>query len=313
MKEKIIIIWSWPAWHTAWIYAWRAMLEPIMFEWNMAWWVSAWWQLTTTNEVENFPWFPTWIDWKELMERMREQSINSWVKIFTETVDKVDISKRPFKVFVWDKEYETETLLISTWATARRLRIIWEEEYWQKWISACAICDWALPIFRNKELWVVWWWDSAIEEALHLTKYASKVYLFVRSEKLRASKVMQQRAMNNDKIEIVWNSEIVEAIWDMILRKIIVLNNKENKKYEMEIWWLFYAIGHTPNTGFLEWQLELDETWYIITKKWTTETSVPWVFAAWDVQDKKYRQAITSAWTWAMAAIEIEKFLEDNK
>ncbi len=307
--ENVIIIWSWPAWHTAWIYTWRAMLDPLMFEWNMAWWVSAWWQLTTTNEVENYPWFPNWISWPKLMEEMRQQSVNSWVRIETKTVDKVDLSWKPFKVFVWDDVYETKTIIISTWAIAKRLGIKWEDDFWQKWISACAVCDWALPVFRNKELWIVGWWDSAIEEALHLTKFASKVYMFVRRDEFRASKVMQQRAFDNDKIEILWNTEVKEAMGEMLLQKVLVYNNKDDEYYEKDLWWLFYAIWHKPNTDFLEWQLDLDDDGYIITKAGTTKTSVEWVFAAWDVQDKHYRQAVTSAGTWCMAAIDIENYL----
>lgn len=308
--ENLIIIWSGPAWHTAGIYAWRAMLAPIMFEWNMAWWVSAGWQLTTTNEVENFPGFPNWINGTELMEKMREQSLNSWVKIETKTVDKVDLSSSPFAVYVGDDVYKTKSLIISTWAIAKRLWIKWESEFWQKGISACAICDWALPIFRNKVLWVVGWGDSAIEEADHLSKYASKVYMFVRRDEFRASKVMQQRAFDNEKIEILWNTEIKEAKWENVIKSVVVYDNKNDRDYDLEIWWLFYAIGHTPNTKFLDWQIELDQDWYIITKSWTTQTSVPWVFAAGDVQDKKFRQAITSAGTGCMASMEVEKYLK---
>lgn len=308
--EKVIIVWSWPAWHTAAIYTARAMLNPIMFEWYMAWGVTAGWQLTTTTDVENFPGFPDWIQWTELMNKMRQQSINCWTRIYTNTVTNVDLSKKPYTVYTDDwNSYQTQWLIIATWAIAKKLWIPGEKEFWQKWISACAVCDGGMPVFRNKELWVVWGWDAAVEEAIYLTKFASKVYLFVRRDQLRASKVLQDRLAQSDSIEVVWNSEVKEAKWDMILRSIVVYNNKKDEFYEMNISWLFYAIWHNPNIEFLWWQLETDEDGYIITTPGTTQTSVDWVFAAGDVQDKKYRQAITSAWSWCMAALELEHYL----
>ncbi len=320
--RKMIIIWSWPAGHTAAIYAGRAMLEPLMFEWRMAWWVAAWWQLTTTTEVENYPWFPTWITGPELMMNMREQSLNSGCEIITKTVDRVEFSQdprvTPHKVFVWKDTYTAETIVIATGATAKRLWLPWEEKYWQRGISACAVCDGALPIFRDKELIVIGWWDSACEEANFLTKFASKVTMLVRRDVLRASKVMQQRVFDNPKIEILWNTEWVEIVWDGdVMTGMNIINNSTQETSELTAWWLFYAIWHKPNTGFLENQLALDDAWYLLVKAWTaqtfsfgTETAMPWVYAWWDVQDKKYRQAITSAGTWCMAALEAEHFLQ---
>jgi len=307
--EKLIIIWSWPAWHTAAIYAARANLNPLMFEWFMAWWVAAWWQLTTTTTIENFPWFPDGIDGTQLMMNMRQQSINSWTKILTETVDSIDLSSKLFKINVWTSVYETESIILSTWATAKRLGIPWEETYRQKWISACAICDGWLPMFRNKNIVVIWWWDVAVEEALHLTHFASKVYLIVRRDVLRASQAMQKKLNDNPKIETLRNTESTEAIWDQFLTWLKIKNNKTGEESLLECSGLFYAIWHTPNTSFLNWQINLDENWYIITMPGTTQTNIVWVFAAWDVQDKKYRQAITSAWTGCMAALEAEKYL----
>ena len=307
--EKLIIIWSWPAWHTAAIYAARANLHPLMFEWFMAWGTAAWWQLTTTTTIENFPWFPDWIDGTQLMINMRQQSINSWTRILTETVDNVDLSSHPFKVNVWSLVYETQSIIIATWATAKRLGIPWEEKYRQKWISACAICDWWLPMFRNKNIIVIWWWDVAVEEALHLSHFAAKVTLLVRRDILRASQAMQKKLTENPKIEILRNTESIEAIWDQFLSWLKIKNNKTDQESLLECAWLFYAIWHTPNTSFLNWQISLDENWYIITQAWTTQTNVSWIFAAGDVQDKKYRQAITSAWTGCMAALEVEKYL----
>lgn len=338
IMEKLIIIWSWPAWHTAAIYAARANLSPLMFEWFMAWGVAAWWQLTTTTTIENFPWFPDWIDGTQLMNNMRQQSINSWTKIITETVDSLDLSSSPFKVNVWKKVYETQSIILATWATAKRLWIPWEETYRQKWISACAICDWWLPMFRNKTLVVIGWWDVAVEEALHLTHFASKVILLVRRDVLRASQAMQKKLMANTKVEILRNTESIQAVWDQFLTWLKIKNNKTDQESLLECAGLFYAIWHTPNTSFLNWQINLDENWYIITywrlcddaisgrtiltteqetkfkdskQRYMTCTSISWVFAAWDVADKKYRQAITSAWTGCMAALEAEKYISE--
>lgn len=308
--ENLIIIWSGPAWHTAAIYAARANLKPLMFEGFMAGWVAAWWQLTTTTVVENFPWFPDWIDGTMLMMNMRQQSLNAWTRIETKTVDKVDLSQNPFKVFVWNDVIETKSIIIATWATAKRLWMKWEDLFRQKWISACAVCDGGLPMFRNQPIVVVWWWDVALEEAMHLSHFGSKVYVIVRRDVLRASKAMQDKAMANQKLEFVRNSEVQEAFGNQFLEW-VKIKNKDWSESTLKCKWMFYAIGHTPNTEFLWWQVELDETWYIQTIPWTAKTSVEWVFAAWDVQDKKYRQAITSAWTWCMAALEAEAFVNN--
>jgi len=305
--EKVIIIWSGPAGHTSAIYAARANMQPLMFEGFMAGGIAAWWQLTTTTVIENFPWFPTWIDGTQLMMNMREQSINSGARVETMTVDKVDLSSNPFKVYSWGQEYETKSIIIATWAIARRMWIPGETTYWQKGISACAVCDWALPIFRNKPVIVIWWWDSAIEEANHLTHFASQVIMLVRKDEFRASQAMQKRAFENPKIKIIRNTEILEAVWENLLTWVKVKNNKTGEELLIEAAWLFYAIGHTPNTRFLDGQVATDDMWYIVTTPGTTQTSVSWVFAAWDVQDKKYRQAITSAGTGCMAALEAEK------
>lgn len=309
--HKLIIIGSWPAWHTAWIYAAKALLHPLLFEWFMAWGIAAGGQLTTTTIVENFPWFPEGIKWVELMDHMRQQSINAWVDILTKTVDSVDLSKRPFKVVAGNEEYFAESLIIATGATAKRMNLPWEPRYWQRGISACAVCDWGLPLFRNKKLLVVWWWDAALEEALYLTRFASEVVLLVRRDVFRASKAMQAKVENNDKISVLWNTEAQEALWDgKVLTHVRVKNNKTGETFDIECWGLFYAIGHRPNTEFLNGQVDIDDSWYIITEKGSTKTSVEGVFAAWDVQDKVFRQAVTSAWTGCMAAMEAEKFLE---
>ena len=309
--KKVIIVGSGPAGHTAAIYAGKALLEPLMFEGFMAGGIAAGGQLTTTTVIENFPGFPTGIDGSELMMQMRQQSLNSGAQIQTLTVDSVDLSSKPFKVNVGNDTYTADTLIIATGATAKRMGLKGETEFWQKGISACAICDGGLPIFRNKKIVVIWGGDAAMEEAIHLTHFASEVVVLVRKDTLRASKAMQERALNNSKITFMRNTEAEEAIGDKFLTGVSVINNKTGEKSLIECAGLFYAIGHQPNTAFLNGQLELDEAGYILTKPGTTQTSIAGVFAAGDVQDKKYRQAITSAGSGCMAALEAEKYLQE--
>jgi thioredoxin reductase (NADPH) len=307
--ENLIIIGSGPAGHTAAIYAGRGKLNPLMYEGLLAGDVAAGGQLTTTTEVENFPGFPKGIMGPLLMELMREQSISCGTRIKTETVDRVDLSQRPFKVFVGDQTIETKSVIIATGATAKRMNLPGEERLWQKGISACAVCDGALPIYRNKTLVVVGGGDSAVEEAVFLTKFASKVVMLVRRDVFRAQPVMEDRAKKNSKIEIMFNTVPVEVVGDKMLNGVKIKNVKTGAESTVEAGGLFYAIGHVPNTAFLGGQLELDETGYIKTKPGTTKTSVDGVFACGDVQDKVYRQAITAAGTGCMAALECEKFL----
>ena len=307
--HKVVIIGSGPAGHTAAIYTARAELSPKMYEGQMAGGVAAGGQLTTTTEVENFPGFPEGIGGFELMMNMRAQSENCGASIETETVDDVDLSATPFKVTIGEKAVTADTLIIATGATAKRMGVPGETELWQKGISACAVCDGALPLFRNKPLVVVGGGDSACEEATFLTKFASKVYLLVRRDELRASKVMQERAKTNEKIDILWNTELVEALGDGILSQVKVVNNKTNETTLLDANGLFYAIGHKPNTDFLKGQVALDDTGYIVTEKGSTKTNVDGVFACGDVQDKTYRQAITAAGSGCMAAMEAENFL----
>ena len=246
------------------------------------------------------------------MDKMREQSIHCGTRIKTETVDKVDLSSRPYKVFVGDQVVETKSIIIATGATAKRMNLPGEERLWQRGISACAVCDGALPIFRNKVLVVVGGGDSAVEEATYLTKFAGKVIMLVRRDVLRASKVMQDRAKNNPKIEIRFNTAPIEVLGEKFLTGVKVESTVDRQQSVIEAGGLFYAIGHVPNTSFLEGQLELDDTGYIKTKPGTTYTSKEGVFAAGDVQDKIYRQAITSAGTGCMAALEAERFLSEH-
>jgi thioredoxin reductase (NADPH) len=313
MAEKIVIIGSGPAGHTAAIYAARANLNPVMFEGFMAGGVAAGGQLTTTTEVENFPGFPEGIDGTELTQLFREQSQKYGTTIHTQTVTKVDFSKRPFLIYSDDEVTEAEAVIIATGATAKRMHIEGEHEFWQRGISACAVCDGALPIFRNKPLAVIGGGDSAVEEATHLTKFASKVYLIHRRDKLRASQIMQKRAMENPKIEILWNKEVIKAEGGAGgLSGIRLKDTVDSQESDLEVGGMFYAIGHKPNTDIFTNILDLDETGYIITKPGTTQTNIPGVFAAGDVQDKVYRQAITAAGTGCMAALEAERWLEEQ-
>jgi thioredoxin reductase (NADPH) len=308
--EKVIIIGSGPAGHTAAVYAARADLNPLMFEGFMAGGVAAGGQLTTTTDVENYPGFPEGIMGPELMDQMRAQSIRFGTRIKTETVDSVDLSKRPFAVTIGSTTWYSETIILATGATAKRLGLPGEDTYWQRGMSACAVCDGALPIFRNKPLVVIGGGDSACEEASYLAKFGSTVTLLVRRDELRASKAMQKRVLENEKITVLWNTNALEVLGDgTLMNQVRVKNNKTGEEQTLDASGLFYAIGHEPNTAFLNGQLSTDETGYIVTSGDSMATDVPGVFACGDVQDKTYRQAITAAGTGCMAALEVERFL----
>ena len=314
MSEKVIIIGSGPAAHSAAVYAARAELKPLLFEGFMAGGIAAGGQLTTTTDVENYAGFHDGIQGPQLMVYMRKQSVHHGTRIITETVDSVKLDKRPFTVISESGDtYQTDTLIIATGATAKRLNINGEEVYWQHGISACAVCDGALPLFRNKPLMVIGGGDAACEEASFLTKYGSVVYMIVRRDQLRASQIMQHRVRSNPKIKILWQNKPIEASGENnLLTHVKIESTTETKdQKQIEVSGLFYAIGHLPNTAFLNGQLKTDDTQYIITKPGTTHTSVEGVFAAGDVQDKVYRQAITSAGTGCMAALDTEKYLSE--
>eukprot|EP00668_Euglena_longa_P016690 GGOE01020980.1.p1 GENE.GGOE01020980.1~~GGOE01020980.1.p1 ORF type:complete len:335 (-),score=132.71 GGOE01020980.1:566-1528(-) len=311
---RLAIIGSGPAGHTAAIYAGRAQLKPIMFEGFMASGVAAGGQLTTTTEVENFPGFSKGISGPVLMQEMRQQSLNCGAEIITETVEKIDLSKRPFKFDVEDISYEAEAVIIATGATAKRMHLPGEETYWQRGMSACAVCDGALPLFRDQTLVVVGGGDSACEEAAFLTKFAKKVIMLVRREQMRASKVMVQRAIDHPKVEIMWNTIPVEVVGDgKLMTGVKVKDTKTGEDGLVDARGFFYAIGHNPNTAFLDNQVKLDAAGYIITKPGTTETSVPGVFACGDVQDHQWRQAVTAAGSGCMAALQAEHLLTNGE
>ncbi|GAB0498059.1 hypothetical protein MMPV_010108 [Pyropia vietnamensis] len=314
--RDVIIIGSGPAAHTAAIYAARAERRPLMFEGMLAAGVAAGGQLTTTTEVENFPGFPGGLSGPDLTERFRAHSIDAGAEIITETVSAVDVGVRPFKVSTeWGGTYFAHALIIATGATARRLDIpgageTGPEAYWQRGVSACAVCDGAAPPFREKPLAVIGGGDTAMEEALFLAKYGSSVTIVHRRDELRASKVMQRRALAHPKVRVAYSAGVVAAKGDGTLLKSIVLKDlKSGGTTEQPCNGLFFAVGHVPNTSFLGGQVTLDADGYIVTKPGTTRTSVDGVFAAGDVQDKQWRQAVTAAGSGCMAAMELEHFM----
>ncbi|KAJ4552245.1 thioredoxin-disulfide reductase [Exophiala dermatitidis] len=319
---KVAIIGSGPAGHTAAIYLSRAELKPVMYEGMLAGGTAAGGQLTTTTEVENYPGFAKGIGGSELMDEMRAQSLRFGTEIITETITKVDLKSRPFRLW---REYEdgeedepahtADAVIIATGANARRLNLPGEDKYWQNGISACAVCDGAVPIFRNKPLVVIGGGDSAAEEAMFLTKYGSHVTVLVRKDKLRASKTMAKRLLANPKVTVKFNHVAVEVQGENkprgLMTHLKIKNVVTSEEEVLEANGLFYAVGHDPATGLVKGQVDTDEDGYIVTKPGTSYTSVPGVFAAGDVQDKRYRQAITSAGSGCMAALEAEKYLAD--
>ncbi|MEB3181345.1 MAG: thioredoxin-disulfide reductase [Nostocaceae cyanobacterium] len=308
--ENVVIIGSGPAGYTAAIYAGRANLKPVVFEGFQAGGLPGG-QLMTTTEVENFPGFPQGITGPELMDKMKAQAERWGAELYTEDVIEVDLSQRPFTVRSEEREFKTQSIIIATGATAKRLGLSSEHQFWSRGISACAICDGATPIFHGQELAVIGAGDSAAEEAIYLTKYGSKVNMLVRSEKMRASKAMQDRVLSNPKITVHWNTQAVDVFGNGHMEGVKLRNTKTGEESEIPAKGLFYAIGHTPNTSLFKGQLELDEVGYIVTHG-SVETSVEGVFAAGDVQDHEFRQAITAAGTGCMAAMLAERWLSSN-
>ena len=302
--ENVIIIGSGPAGLTSAVYTARANLKPLMIEGE-----EAGGQLMITTEVENFPGFEHGITGPELIAVMRKQAERFGTRFMTRNVTKVDFSSRPFKVYVGDQLHLAKTVIVSTGASAKLLGLPSEKQYMSRGVSACATCDGAF--FRNVEVGVVGGGDTAMEEAQFLTRFASKVYVIHRSESFRASKIMVERAQKNPKIEFVYNTVVEEVIGDgKSMTAVKLKSTKTNEIIEKQLQGLFIAIGHQPNTKLFKDILDMTEVGYLKTKPGTSYTNIPGVFAAGDVQDSVYRQAITAAGTGCMAAIDAERWLE---
>jgi thioredoxin reductase (NADPH) len=306
--HKVLIIGSGPAGHTAAIYAARANLKPIMLEGIVAGGVPGG-QLMITTEVENFPGFPKGITGPELMDHFKQQSLRFGTEIISADVEKVDFDVHPFRVWTADAEYTAETVIIATGARARWLGLDSERELQNRGVSACATCDGYF--FRNQHVAIVGGGDTAMEEANYLAGLCASVTLIHRRRELRASKIMQQRALKNPKIKFLWDSEVAEVhdVKAGTVNGLTIRNTVNGELSKLDVQGLFIAIGHTPNTEIFQGKLKLDENGYIVTKPGTTQTSISGVFAAGDVQDHVYRQAVTAAGTGCMAAIEAERWI----
>jgi thioredoxin reductase (NADPH) len=306
--ENNIIIGSAPPGHTAAIYAARANLKPLMFEGFSAGGVPGG-QLMITTDVENYPGFPEGVTGPELMDALRKQSSRFGTRIVTQDVEAVDFSKRPFKVRSEGKDHFAKAVIIATGASARYIGLESEKRLYNRGVSACATCDGALPMFRNKELIVVGGGDTAMEEASFLTRFASKVHLVHRRGEFRASRIMLARARENAKINIMTPFVVEEILGGEVVEGVRLKHVESGAKREMQVAGVFVAIGHTPNTSVFGKQIELEETGYIKTRDRGTYTSVEGVFACGDVQDHVYRQAITAAGSGCQAAIDAERWL----
>ena len=310
-KTKCLIMGSGPAGYTAAIYAARADLNPIVYQG-----MEPGGQLTTTTEVDNFPGYPEGVEGPKMMEDLQKQAERFGADVRWGMINDVDTSERPFKVKVDDgTELLAETLIIATGATAKYLGLETEEKFKGGGVSACATCDGFF--YKGKDVVVVGGGDTAAEEATYLANMCNKVYLIHRRDELRASKAMQKRVLNTPNIEVLWNHEVKEIVgveegFTKALNGVIVFNNKTGDERKLNVDGYFVALGHTPNTGLFTGKLEIDDNGYLITKPDSTATSVKGIFAAGDVQDKHFRQAITAAGTGCMSAIESERFLGEQ-
>jgi thioredoxin reductase (NADPH) len=300
--REIIVIGGGPAAYTAALYSARANLNPLVIE-GFAWGG----QLMITSDVENYPGYADGVLGPEMMQDLRRQAERFGTEFLTDDVTKVDFSERPFRVWVGDDEYRAEAIVVSTGANARQLGVASEKRLQGRGVSYCAVCDAAF--FKEKEIVVVGGGDSAMEEATFLAKFASKVTVIHRRESFRASPIMVDRARSNDKIEFLLDSVVEEVLGEETVTGVVVRNLKTNEQTELPADGFFVAIGHDPNTALFRGQLDMDEAGYIETKGKTTETNVEGVFAAGDVQDHVYRQAVTAAGSGCMAALDAERFL----
>ena len=305
MTDQMVIIGSGPAGLTAAIYAARAGLDPLMIEG-----FERGGQLMITTDVENFPGFPDGIMGRELMEQIRKQAERFGTRIVSQDVTAVDFSERPFKIWVGKDEYTAESVIISTGASARWLGIEGEKRLTGFGVSACATCDGFF--FREKELVVIGGGDSAMEEALFLTKFATKVTIVHRRDEFRASTIMAQRVFDHPKIDVIWDTVATEVLGDTVVEGVKLSNLKTGELTEFRTDGVFVAIGHDPNTKVFVDQIELDSEGYIAVAPGTTQTSVEGVYAAGDVTDKVYRQAVTAAGLGCQAALDAERWLESH-
>jgi thioredoxin reductase (NADPH) len=313
LSEKIVIVGSGPAAWTAALYASRANLDPVVYEGEGSREMIPGGQLMWTTDIENYPGFPKGIGGQELMSSMKEQAIRFGTRVVPENIVSVDFSSHPLKLTSSSgTTLETVTVVLATGARANWLGLPNEERLARNGggVSACAVCDGALPFYRNQRLCVVGGGDSAMEEATYLSKFASEVVILHRRDQFRASKVMVDRALENPKIRVEWNTQVTDVLGDDFITGVRVKDTRTGATREIECGGLFVAIGHTPNTEFLRGQIALHPTGYIVTPSpWRTCTSVPGVFAAGDAMDSYYRQAITAAGTGCMAALEAERYM----
>jgi thioredoxin reductase (NADPH) len=310
--ENVIIIGSGPAGYTAGLYTARGNLDPLLFEGKLSKDVLPGGQLMTTTEVENYPGYPEGVTGPEMMQEFKTQAVRFGTRIASKTITAVDLSSRPFKVYSGEESWETKSVIISTGATARYLGLESEERFMNNGVSACATCDGALPRFRNQALVVVGGGDTAMEEALFLANYAAKVHIIHRRDELRASKIMADRALAHEKIVVEWSHVADEILGDdeKGVTGVRIKHAQTGETKVIDCTGYFAAIGHKPNTDLFTGVLDMDETGYLVTKPDSTYTNVEGVFAAGDVQDKIYRQAVTAAGSGCMAALDCQRWLE---